>query len=543
MKVDFEFGVCVSNEDPKNGSRIRAIPVSQLTRFANTVQIKKYISESDQTSIASGTYNPWDVSNNDFNNPDPFLCEPMLPKHLTILPRFGQLVRIIKYDTIGVQNEYLGPYTIDQINLGEEFKNVLRRLDYSYNTNEVTPKKSKTTFSGYNNEQVILGDNEVIVRLDHINDDFSKKTQYPFMQLVKYNDSYNTQKTIQNTTTQVDFFVDYICELDITYTPKKSVNENNIVGTLVLYNTKDVKTLNNKFGLTKTFYNKSEQYYQNEYVVKHTIKTNNITTLRNKVNEILVLYELKKTINFFEKTNSNTIQTFSINNIEITTDNRYTGNINSGNAINDDIVIPDLNTWLFRINPNTQIENYEGQFNYPNLPVTDLNYIRVKDYNDLSVYISECKAEKRYGKFLVTNTKQTQTEVVEYKSKNTEESAAIYYADKLLFLSSLNSPNIITNKFYDGIPLDEFTRIFKPIVGTTKTYGMLRGETTLNLIIRVLEAFMSHGHVDGVPKEGSLIENSKITIAELIRDLKNDINNTQNPSQNTLTINHNFRIN
>lgn len=537
-----EFGICISNDDPRNNGRVRAIPISLLSRFVTTAQIKKYITDNDLLAIKNNQYNPWDVFNDNYDNPDPYLCEPLLPKHITVLPKFGQLVKIINYQINGVQNEYIGPYTIDQVTLGEEFKNVIRRLNYSYTSDEVSPKKTKTVLSGFQNEQILLGDDEVIIRLDHINTDKSRKTTYPFLQISKFNDSYIVQKKRETTTENIDFYIDYICELDIEYKPKTTIDQNNITGILYLYNTKSIKTQNNKFGLTKKFYNKSEQYYQNEYIVKHTILTNNIETLKNKVNDILVSYSSKKKIAFFDKSKTDKIQQYLGNNLIIHTDNQFTGNVNNGNSVNDDIIISDLNTWVFRLKPNTQIENYEGKFTYPNLPITDINYIRVKDYNDLSIYISECKNEKRYGKFLINSNKQVVNETTTLASKDQAESATILYSDKILFLSSLNTPNIITNKSYDGLPVDQFSRLFTPLIGTNKTYGMLRGEELLNLIIRLLNIFMNHGHVDGVQKEGSLIQNSKDILSELIRDIKNDINNIQTPSQNTKTINHNFRI-
>lgn len=90
MKI-IDVAVCTNNRDPKGIGRIRYRPVGQYL-----------------TEIAGGMdYNEWDEK-------DPLIAIPFLPAHINIIPKEGQSVKLIQYDTDkDNQNvEYVsGPYT------------------------------------------------------------------------------------------------------------------------------------------------------------------------------------------------------------------------------------------------------------------------------------------------------------------------------------------------------------------------------------------------------------------------------------------------
>lgn len=90
MKI-IDVAVCTNNKDPKGIGRIRYRPYGQ------------FLSE-----IAAGqNYNEWDEK-------DPLIAIPFLPGHINVIPKEGQSVKLIQYDTDkDNQNvEYVsGPYT------------------------------------------------------------------------------------------------------------------------------------------------------------------------------------------------------------------------------------------------------------------------------------------------------------------------------------------------------------------------------------------------------------------------------------------------
>ena len=175
MKADYIIGICVSNDDPKNLGRIRAIPLTDLGTKAMLNQVKNYVIQQDEMAEASKLYKPWVMTYSTSNNgdayreKDKFLCEPYLPRNFGLIPNFGQLVKILKYDENTQPNEFIGPYTIDQITLTEQFYAVVSNLQKDNNLTSVIPNKSKTWLSGYKNEQVIVGGDELHVGIKGVN--------------------------------------------------------------------------------------------------------------------------------------------------------------------------------------------------------------------------------------------------------------------------------------------------------------------------------------------------------------------------------------
>ena len=129
MKADYKIGVCFDNKDPKNFGRIRAIPLNRLGRTPTLREIQSYIADEDSNAIATQKYNPWNATvSGSFKEKDEYVCEPFLPKNIAITPKNGQLVKIINYDDLTQKTEYIGPYTVDQITLTDEYRNVVNKL-------------------------------------------------------------------------------------------------------------------------------------------------------------------------------------------------------------------------------------------------------------------------------------------------------------------------------------------------------------------------------------------------------------------------------
>ena len=170
MKADYILGICVDNEDPQNSGRIRALPLTELGVYSTLGQLKTYLANQDIKSENGKIYKPWyKTKTSPYIEKDRFLCEPFLPKNITVPPYPGQLVKILTYDDNQACNEFIGPYTIDQVTLTEEFRNVVLNLQKTNNLKEVLPQYGKMFLSGYKNVQltdsqhfeISLGKNEI----------------------------------------------------------------------------------------------------------------------------------------------------------------------------------------------------------------------------------------------------------------------------------------------------------------------------------------------------------------------------------------------
>lgn len=548
MKADFILGVCISNDDPKNMGRIRAIPLSILSKYTSVSDIKNFVAAADEQANIEGKYQPWNtiiVANAKVI--DPYVCEPFLPKNISLNPGTGQLVKIIKYDDTRQMSEYIGPFTVDQISLTEEYRNVVNNIQKNINLSEVLPKKTKSFFSGYRNEQIILGEDEILLRLDHVDSNKSRKAQYPFIQLSKFPNSYNLVEKSVDEVEEKDPPVDYICDMFIEYAPKVGYEDKNIIATLIMYSGKGIMNSRNNLGLTKKTVSTAKEYItkeSNNYMVKHVIASTTVRDLEISVNKVINKYKSNKGVEFYNKTQTQLIQSIENTKTTVTTYNNIPNIPNAGGGQRDEVdVISDLKNWIFRVHPGTSIDKFVGTFTPPAQPVDSLIYLNYKDYIALDDFITTFSDAKNFGD-LKGNPDKTNTVTKKVPELTNEpETAVIHYADKFLFLSSIQSPSLIDDNFFDGLPAKKFAEAMSNANTNLKTYGLLRGEQILELLKKMLNLILDHGHVAGVDPRASLIDQTRDDIKELLTHIENDIKNAESPSKNTLTINHNFRIN
>ena len=95
------FDVCVDNNDPQRAGRIRVISVkgeglTQPKINDPTEAIKKL----DKEALKNKTYKPWGRGIAGSYSSDPHIVNPFLPLHLNVIPRVGEAVKVITYDTI-----------------------------------------------------------------------------------------------------------------------------------------------------------------------------------------------------------------------------------------------------------------------------------------------------------------------------------------------------------------------------------------------------------------------------------------------------------
>ena len=465
---------------------------------------------------------------------------------LALPPNPGQLVKIITYDN-NVSKEFLGPYTIDQLTVTEEYRNVIRNLQKGLDISAVLPKKTKTFLSGYNSEQFMMGDNEFIMRLAHINTDKTRKNTYPFFQLSQFNNSYNVVNQTVNTVSIVDPAINYIAELFIDYSPKiATASEQNIVGTLIVYDASTITNTQNKIGLTKATYEPSKSYidkYTNSFIVKHVINTSNITDFQIIVNNIIETYNSNSKIAYFTAT-GDTTQTINdtVKNQTIVITNNLTISPTAGGGTHDDptVVTGGLNNWLFRLTPGTSVKNYIGTFTKPN--ITDPNNIVLINYNNyvgLDSFITNNNTETDYGQLVSNNETIIVSNQDVAQQTGIPQSVQTIYSDKFLFLSSITSPSLVDDTSFDGFSSSKVAEILYGTNQDVITYGFLRGEPMMDLLNDILNMLLTHGHQVGVDPASSIVETSKQQIMDLIKRIQDE----KNQNQNNVVINHNLRLN
>jgi hypothetical protein len=463
----------------------------------------------------------------------------------------GQLVKIISYGK-EAPNEFVGPYTIDQVTLTEEYRNVVKNLQKTIDISEVIPKKTKTFLSGYNNEQIVLGENEVLIRLAHINNNKRRQTTYPFIQLTQFGNSYNIENKEVTTTQSKNPPINNIAQLYIEYTPKISkTTEQNFIGTLILFDASKIMNSQNLLGLTKNNYASDNEYITkttDNYIVKHVFTTSNMGDFRSILNKILQSYKNDSKIEYFNNSNTSTIQIINdaTKNQTIVTYNKLTTTPTSGGGVHDvpNQITGGLRNWKFRLDPNISIKNYSGTLVSP---TPDQNTIAYKNYSDfvqLSNFIDGYRNKKdnelSYGELTDnTDTKITTKQDVPIQTGQ-PQSVNTMYSDKFLFLSSINSQSLISDTTSDGLTATKIAEILYGSNENLKTYGFLRAEPTLGLIKDLLYMLLNHGHVAGEddPRK-SIIQHSKTEIEALQKRIENEL--IQN--QNNVMVNHNLRLN
>lgn len=516
MTADYNLGICVNNNDPKKLGRIRVLPLNVLGNFVTLAQILKFIEQEDTTAESSKLYKPWYITKfENYSGQDKYLCEPFLPKHISITPNPGQLVKIIKFDNNSLAQEFIGPFTIDQVTLTEEFRNVINNLNKNVNLSEALPKNNKTFLSGYNSEQLILGDNEVLMRLSHINNDKTRKNTYPFTQLSQFNNSYKLTNKSVTTTTIKDVPIDHICQLFLTYQPNK------ISGTLLLFDASTIINEEGKIGLTKQTYSYKKPYITESsggFKVKHTITCANITDFSSILGSILSSYDAGKTIKYYNVNGTPIVQTTEDNKSTILVNNNVANmhNIGGGNDPTLSNIVDGLKNWVFRLTPNT---------------VATIGTVP----DDVTSFISLYKTDKLYGTLKLSDTTVATNNQLVPELIDNKQSAYCAYADKILFVSSLNTPGMVGDKNFDGVGASKISEL----ISANNTYGLLRGEKLLSLIVEILQLFKAHNHKSLSSESESLSDPSVSAIADLIKKVLNE----QKESSNNVVINHNIRIN
>jgi len=136
-----DFAVCVSNNDPQRAGRIRVIDIKGQGLTAPRINDPlEAIKRFDREAIEQKSYKPWlDADPQTGRERDPFLVSPFLPLHLNVIPRLGEAVKVISYETVKntSNREYVGPI-ISQFGeiKGDNFSNSQIRTSFGSQNSE-----------------------------------------------------------------------------------------------------------------------------------------------------------------------------------------------------------------------------------------------------------------------------------------------------------------------------------------------------------------------------------------------------------------------
>lgn len=168
------FGTVIDNKDPENAGRIRVLLDSNKYKVENFVPWKK-----GRTTDNTVT--------------DPYICNPFLPKLINVVPKIGELVKVIFYnpDYPELDKEYVGP-VISQFN-NIEYENATqgRVFTQSQKTNllpnlgnfeyskGLLPDINNITILGRKSTDLTIKPNDILIRSGKVdlrdNKKFNKK--------------------------------------------------------------------------------------------------------------------------------------------------------------------------------------------------------------------------------------------------------------------------------------------------------------------------------------------------------------------------------
>jgi hypothetical protein len=538
--IEVLYGVCVFNDDPDNSERIRFYDVSLLENPTRTVKdIEAIIGANDNTN----TYLPWRYSTGN-KKTDPYLSEPFLPKFFNIVPNPGQLVKLIRYNTQPEKYEYVGPITTDIIQSKQSYYMGLQKSRPNNNgASGIVPDPSKFTINGKDNEQIILGGNSIIQRLDYFTSQKQKKDNYPFIQFVEF-PSKSTIDTVTSTQVkEIDFSIDFVVSVKFDYKQATSADDKNLTCYTQIYDSKKIINPNGLSGLKKSMVTFTDGFRStlNNPVITFTITTKSANKLIETFTDVLtsmknqLIYKYPSNYNIEDFTYTDSTQ-----NINIV--NQFGFLPNDGGALpetpntivnNNFVVIGDITQVAFTTLSQATLSSTYGVKNISDDPefLTIANFVSQRTYENFVTKLQ--------------NTSKVETTTSDTNSfQNTTDSVHIQHVDKILLYSTENDiPLVEKTASVDGTTQQKIAEIFKNSGSQEERFKLaspaVRGDKLLNILIRLIGLLLNHGHVAGVNVSDSLDETSRQELASIIQDLQKDLQD----DKNSVTLNHYIRLN
>jgi hypothetical protein len=440
------FGTVIDNKDPENAGRIRVL----LDNFKYKVE----------------NFVPWQKGKTTDNTvSDPYICNPFLPKLINVVPKIGELVKVIFYnpDYPELDKEYVGP-VISQFN-SIEYENATqgRVFTQSQKTN-LLPNLANFEYS-----KGLLPDINNITILGRKSADLTVKPNDVLIRSGKVDLQDNKKFNKKGSLFQISSSPVKLDRKSTTVTVNKRIPEP--INNVVIYNI-----------------NSDNSGYVNVYKLTTPKNTDNIninTDLTNLISTPAITY------------------TFSAN-----TQEKSIGYINQFLSFLD--------------NKQVQNQNTDTGIITINQPVTGVPYL-LKPLTDDPKY-STVKVFNVTTQGFRT-IKPVETQLVDTNQENINASAdyqnyMVALSDMLYFLSSDTS---ITEKGFinfdginDGFSIDKITSDIND-----KTEPMVRGDQLVKALVIIINAFLNHVH-SGF---GFMSVNQTDEIQKLVK-LRADLNST-----------------
>ena len=497
-----DIGLCVNNLDPKGIGRIRYRPYGL------------YSSEIER----SISYNDWDEN-------DQFIAIPFLPGHINIIPKIGQSVKIIRYDTSKhTQNvEYIwGPHSTPHNFNSQTFLQQHKHTTYGGvivkdlpdvrdSSGNYIDKKSNGAISDLNDVSIngpygsdlILTQDGIILRggkLVNKNIPNPKYKQKIFdtpiladsmakLNLKKFPKTMEIVSQVTNVTTVAVSKVNYIVEytIDNLTTP----------------------TLLSVF-VYKTINTYGDKYNTNSFTETTSIDPSNL-----------------KLINL-DNTNTTPTATFPISTIQggyvEMREFLHLIDIYDLSKINNSFISEDIHPFYFRATDELRIRKTLTDVESSNKTLF-ISSIFTRDVGSGCGLIFS----RQSAAAPITNT-PTSINVLKEVTNSGEQSFAAVTSDKIYFLSTnTNKGPLYPSINYGNVNPYEYTQSDYLLEIDPKTYSTVRGEVLINILRLQYEYLI--GHVHNINKPG-------IYLPEIEQQLQDAIN-----KMNTDLINNSIRIN
>ena len=490
MKVEeiIRFGVVIDNEDPENAGRIRVLLESRERVDANL-------------------YLPWRTS--DIPNgliPDPYICNPLLPKNIQLIPKKNEMVKVILFNTSdGLNNKvYIGPEISQLNNINFEYYLTAKRFYYGRNlvldkTVNINDPKTYGVFSqkedfalyGRGNSDIIIKDDTVLIRSGKVKnkDYFNYNNNITQVQVSSFD--YN-QKVVQ---TQQQVEVDRTILLNKLVEYSLSGSEPNITGQIKVSRFINQIYISNPLG--ENIFDPDDYTYSLEnpdIICNFTCET--------EQDAYLIILDF---LNYFE---TNNIKNYSF----------------TGETFNVNYLV------------NTQVSPFPYYFrqNYELFTNEDL-------FSEIQTTVGIANVKGRGYRNLNLNTKEIKN-VIKTDSTINKDITNFYSvnSDKLFLLSN---KTIIPGK--NRIPLETFKygitqRDFRTII-EKNTEPVVRGIQLSQILITMIDYILDHRHENGLanrpPINPNILQNIK---SELVKDIRISNEGLDEP---TTLINPNIKIN
>ena len=540
--IDIIFAICVDNADPNNAHRIRFYEVNNLSTLNKTYQdVLNIVTSQDSQK----KYIPWQYSTDKLSG-DPFLAETFLPKYINMVPEKGQLVKLFKYNLNTIRYEYLGPVTSDLLNTKENFLLSLQKTRQNNNGDSgVVPNTNILPITGKNNEQILIGNNQIVNRLNYVTNQKSKNSNYPFVQFAEYPVSFDVTTEQVTTTTDVDYPIDFIVSVNFIYMlPGTEVNGNSYVCNINVFDSSKMVNNIGLYGLKKSqvsFTDKFRNSLPQTPVIKFSLQTNNVKKLLNEFTNILTSLKNKQ-IYKFPQDYTTPVYTYTDQFFTLTIDNEYGFSSNSGGGLPDNPSVI-LNDSFAIVKDINQI-SYSKLSDYTLASTYNItNVTQNTDFTTLGTFISNGKYENFVTKLTAT-TQTTTTNQDTDKVVNQDDSYWINHVNKILLYSTKNAVPLTTSgNESDAATHDRLIQLFKnngsPDERFRETHPMVRGDKMISIIIQLISLLLTHGHEAGLNPPESLDKTSQKLLADLIKTLQQDLID----DTNSVTLNHNIRLN